>query len=85
MKAHTANMHWLEVPLLGKIIKEQVTSGLPITWGHVPQFELYNILYWIAGQVRAMGLQVKIIFLDKRSIELIVISCGGGYGSVTKK
>ena len=73
-------MHRL--PLLGT--SEQVTSGLLITRGHVPQFELYTS-YWIAGHVRETGLQVKIILdlLDKKSTELVVIFCGGGYGSVT--
>ena len=72
-------MHWLL--LLG--MSKQVTSGLLTIGGHVPQFELFT-LYWIAGQLRATGLQVKTIRLNQRSAELMKILQGGGYGSVAK-
>ena len=72
-----ANIHML--PSVGTSV--QVTVVWLVVLGQLPQFDA-RMLEWIAGQSGATGLQVKVMCLKLRSINIREGLCGGAYGAV---
>ena len=61
------------LPLVG--ISVQVTLVWLVVVGQLPQFDA-RMLYWIAGQSGATGLQVKISSLDEWSLLKLILMRG---------